>query len=140
MSILSAIKSYLATYEGLEDGAPIWVDWLGANPIEYAIVPQPGEKILEEYIDGGSLRAYPFAVQCAVSTADDLTRLQNNEFFEALSDWMESQTEVGNLPTLGANQAAQAIEAINWAFLYEEGQSDTGIYMIQCQLTYKQAP
>lgn len=140
MTIINALRTYLAAYSGLETGAPLWVDFLGPDPTQYAIIPIPGDKIIEQYLDGGSLREYPFAIQSMESTADDLERLENNGFFEALSDWFESQANAGSLPTLGAKQTATSIEATGWGYLYEQGQSDTGIYQVQCKLVYEQQP
>lgn len=140
MTIINALRTYLAAYSGLETGAPLWVDFLGPDPTQYAIIPIPGDKIIEQYLDGGSLREYPFAIQSMESTADDLERLENNGFFEALSDWFESQANAGSLPTLGAKQTATSIEATGWGYLHEQGQSDTGIYQVQCKLVYEQQP
>ena len=96
--------------------------------------------IVESYINGGSLREFPFAFQSMASTADDLERLQNIGFYEAFADWLETQSLAGTLPTLGAKQTAEKIEALNWAYLYEQGESSTGVYQITCKLTYTQQP
>jgi hypothetical protein len=74
------------------------------------------------------------------STADELERLENSGFYEAFADWLESQSLVGTLPTLGAKQTATDIQALGWAYIYEQGQSSTGVYQIQCKLTYEQLP
>ena len=74
------------------------------------------------------------------STSDELERLENSGFFETFTDWLESQTESGDLPTLGAKKTAEKIEALGWAYLYEQGKSSTGIYQVQCKLTYDQEP
>ncbi len=140
MSLISALKTYLATYTGLASGAPIWVDYLGQKPTEYAVIPLAGTRIAERYIDGGSSRKFPFAFQSMESTADELERLENNGFYEAFSDWLDAQTVAGVLPTLGAKQTATEIQALGWGFLYEQGQSSTGVYQIQCELTYEQQP
>jgi hypothetical protein len=140
MSIISSVKTYLATYTGLTTGAPLWVDHLGANPTEYAVVPLAGSRIAERYIDGGSAREFPFAFQSMESTADELERLENSGFYEAFADWLESQSLAGTLPTLGAKQTATEIQALGWAYLYEQGQSSTGVYQIQCKLFYEQLP
>jgi hypothetical protein len=137
MSVLSALRTYLLTYDGLKPGA-VLVDVLGSRPTEYAIIPSPGARVVEQYINGGSLRVFPFLIQSAESTADELARMENSGFYEDLADWLEEQTEAGNLPTLGAGKTAESIEAVNWAFLYEQGESGTGIYQIQCRLTYEQ--
>jgi hypothetical protein len=138
MSVLSAIKTYLATYTGLKTGAPLWVDYLGSDPTQYAVVPLAGGKIVEEYIDGGSLREYPFAFQSMESTADELARLENNGFYELLSDWLDAQTAAGTLPVLGTGKTTELIEATTWGYLFEQGVSDTGIYQVNCRLVYHQ--
>lgn len=140
MSILSALQTYLKTYSGLESGAPVWVDKLGPNVPEYSIVPLPGERIIESYINGGSVREYPFAFQVIISTADDPERLETNEFFESLAEWMETQTATGTLPLLSTGKTPLSIEATQWGYLFEEGESDSGVYQIQCRLVYEQQP
>ena len=140
MTILSSVKTYLATYSVLKTGAPLWVDFLGSKPTEYAIVPLAGTKVVETYLDGGSLREFPFAFQSMESTADELERLENSGFFEAFSDWLEFQTAAGTFPSLGSGKTPSEIKALGWAYLYEQGQSETGIYQIQCKLIYEQQP
>jgi hypothetical protein len=140
MSIINAIKNYLKTFSGLPENAPIWVNFLGPSPsnTEYAVVPLAGAKVVESYIDGSSLREFPFAFQSMESTADDLERLETAGFYEAFADWLEQQTNNGVFPSLGTGKKAVSIKAVGWAYLYEQGNSDTGIYQIQCKLTYEQ--
>lgn len=138
-SVISAVQTYLKTCTELKSGAPVWVNHLNATPTEYAIVPLPGAKKVEEYLDGSSLREFPFAFQIVESTADDAARLDNVAFAETFADWLEEQTEAGNLPTLDSGKTAMSIEATIWGHLYEQGTSETGIYQISCKLTYEQA-
>ena len=140
MTILEAVKTYLLTYPSLETGALLLVNHLGPDPVGYTIVPLPGEKVLEWYVDGGSSRAYYFAFQSVESTADELERLENCGFFEDLSTWFETQSNAGTLPSLGSGKTATWIEATGFGYLFEQGQSETGIYQIQCRLTYEQQP
>jgi hypothetical protein len=138
MSIIQSVRTHLATYTGLKTGAPLWVDFLGNNPSEYAVIPLAGSKVIESYINGSSQREFPFAFQSMESTADDLERLENSGFFETFADWLETQSEAGTLPTLGTGQTSELIEATGWGYLYEQGNSDTGVYQIQCRLVYDQ--
>jgi hypothetical protein len=140
MSVIEAVKTYLKTYTGLETGAPVWVDYLGPAPTGYAIIPLAGTKTVDIDILGNKTQEFPFAFQSMESTADELERLETQGFYEAFSDWLESQTEAGSLPNLGTKKTAEAIEAVGWGYLYEQGQSSTGIYQIQCKLTYQQQP
>lgn len=137
MSIIESVRNYLLTYSGMAD-ALIHVDALGSTPIEYAVIPLPGDRILEEYLDGKSQREYPFLIQSVFSTADEAERIENSGFYEALADWLESQTEAGNLPVMEAGKTAESIEAVSWGFVYEQGESGTGIYQITCKLVYEQ--
>jgi hypothetical protein len=140
MSVIEAIKTYLKTYTGLETGAPVWVDYLGPAPTGYAIISLAGTKTVDTDILGNKTQEFPFAFQSMESTADELARLENSGFYEAFSDWLESQTEAGSLPTLGTKKTAESIEAVGWGYLYEQGESTTGIYQIMCKLTYQQQP
>lgn len=138
MSMISAIKEYIATYNGLDANAALLVDVLGKEPTQYAIVPIPGARKVEDYIDGSSKREYPFAIQSMEANGDDVTRQAINEFYESLADWMESQTEAGTLPTLGAGKTPEAVEALGWGFLQEFGESGVGLYQIQAKVIYNQ--
>lgn len=140
MSLITSVRTYLATYSGLATGAPIWVDLLGSNPTEYSISPLAGARIVENYIDGSTVREFPFAFSSSESTADNLERLDNIGFYETFADWLESQTNAGTLPTLASGKTATKIEALGWGYLFQEGESSTGIYQIQCKLTYDQQP
>jgi hypothetical protein len=140
MSVVSDVRDYIASYAGLETDAPVWVDFLGPEPIQYSIVPTPGPSVLERYLNGASLRQFTFAVQSVEATEDDFDRLATSGFYEALSDWFESQTEAGALPDLGSGKKAVQLEATGWAFLFARGESQTGIYQIQARLVYEQDP
>ena len=139
MSIINALQTFIKTYTGL-DNTNVLIDKTGPETVEYGIFPIPGARIVEENIDGSSIREYPFALQSSVMTADDAARLENSEFFESFADWLESQTLAGTLPTLGAKQTATKIEATTGGALYEQGESNTGIYQIVCKLTFEQQP
>jgi hypothetical protein len=116
------------------------VGYLGATPTQYSIFPMPGEKVVEEYINGGSLREFPFSFQSVESTSDELTRMDSIGFYEAFADWLDSQTQAEILPELPAGKTPWSIQALGWGFLYEQGQSDTGIYQITAKIVYEQQP
>ena len=140
MTIIESIRTYIATYSGLASGKPLWVDYLGQTPTEYSISPLAGGRIVETYVNNSTLREFPFAFSSMESTADNLERLENIGFYEAFADWLETQTNAGTLPTLASGKTAEKIEALGWAYLYQPGDSGTGIYQIQCKLTYQQQP
>lgn len=138
MSIISALKTYIASYSGLESGKPVWVNYLDAVPISYAIIPLAGTVIVSEDLAGNSERKYSFAFQSAMSTADELERLESLGFYEAFADWLEEKTLAEEFPTLASGQTPTKIEALGQGYLFEQGESGTGIYQIQCALYYDQ--
>jgi len=138
MSLISAVQTYIKTYSQLATNAPVWVDYIGKTPTQYAISPLPGARIIETTITGKTTREFPFAFELVEFTADDAQRLENLGFFEAFADWLETQTNAGTLPTLASGKTSEKIEALGWGYLLDEGESGTGVYQIQCKLTYAQ--
>lgn len=138
MSLISALKDYLEDYSELEEGAPVWVNFLGVQPVEYAIVPLAGTRIVSEDLAGNTERQFPFAFQSVESTADELERLGTTGFYEAFADWLETQTDDEAFPDLGEGKTATKIEALGQGYLYQQGDSQTGVYQIQCLLSYDQ--
>jgi len=137
MSILSSVKTFISTYSGLDSGAPLSSDNVGASPTWYGIYPVSGNPVIETYLDDTSRRQFPFVFRSVEYTMDELERLDNIAFFEGFAEWLETQSNAGNLPTLGSGKTPESIEAIDWAYLFEAG-ATTGIYQIRCQLIYEQ--
>lgn len=140
MTLIKAVRTYMMTYSELKTGAPLWVNYLGDDPTQYAIIPVAGAQVEETYINGRSKRVFPFLFASMERTSDDLERMDNVGFFEELSAWFENQTEEGTFPELESGKTAERIEALNWAYLYQQGVSDVGTYQINCRLVYMQDP
>ena len=138
-SILEGVKAFVATYTVNE---PLNVDYLGTALPGYSIVSLPGGGWVEggQYLNGGGMKEFLFAVQSMKSTAEELGRLENSGFNEDFSDWLDDQTIAGNLPELPTGKTAEQIQAVGAGFLYEQGVSDTGVYQIACRLEYEVAP
>lgn len=138
MSILSSVKTYLQSYiDSVDANKPLWVNFLKEEPVSYSIVPLGTQKKVTQYIHGRNkgTRQFVFAFQSNRFTADEAERIGNIELFETLSEWMDDQTEADNLPTITGKNVL-SIEAIQDAYLFEQGESSTGIYQIQCMLEY----
>ncbi|MBT6322559.1 MAG: hypothetical protein HOJ31_10285 [Anaerolineae bacterium] len=141
MSVLSSIKTYLLAYiQTVDADAPLWVNYLRDEPVDYSIVPLGGSRKVTEWISGNSgEREFLFAFQSARFTADEAERVGSIEFFETLADWLDTQSETDTLPSMGAGLTPFKIEALEFGYLFEQGTSDTGVYQIQCRLEYEKA-
>lgn len=138
MTLLESVRTYLLTYSGFAEDAAFLVEQLGKEPTQYALVPLSGNPILETYLNRKTLRQYPFAIQSMESTIDDLARIAASGFYEALTDWLESQNAAKIFPTMDTGKTPKSIEALGLPLLIEFGESGTGIYQLQCRLTYEQ--
>lgn len=138
MSMLQAIRDYMDTFPELKDNVFLFGDHQEGEEPQYSIQQLPGTKVLESFLDGTDDCQYTFAFQSAESTADELERYANAEFFEKLDTWFKAQTLAQIFPTLETGQVAERIETTNWSYLMAEN-SLTGVYQIQCLLLYSQS-
>lgn len=136
MTIISALQTYIATHTSIDE---VHINLIGHEPVEYAIVPMSGARVVDKDIMGNTTREYPFALQFSGFTTDDAAMLESSGFCEDFASWLDSQTESGAPPTLDEGQTATKIEAIQNGILFETSESQVGIYQIVCKLTYEQS-
>ena len=134
MSDIKAVQDFLLSYQSLEDDRPVWVEMLGEEPLSYTVFLVPGKQV-EEDIIGNKTVSYPFGFG-AVEVIADNSALLAAEFYEAFADWLEEQTESGNLPTLDTGKTAISIEALDTATIIERAEK-TGVFQILCKLIYE---
>lgn len=138
MSLVASVRTWLLTYDGLEEQAALLVDKLGKEPTQYALVPLPGAAVLETYLDDSTRRQFPFALQSMEFVANDEKRVATYEFYEGFAAWVESQNAAGTFPTLDDGKTPESVEILGQPILFEFGESGTGIYQIQCRVIYEQ--
>ena len=61
MSIIEAVRNYIASCPLLKDGRILGVDRIGADAIEYSIDVLPCEPVLKTYVDGSKIKQFQFA-------------------------------------------------------------------------------
>lgn len=134
MSDIKAVQDFLLSYQSLEDDRPVWVEMLGKEPLSYTVFLVPGKQVQEDII-GNKTVSYPFGFG-AVEVIADNSALLAAEFYEAFADWLDEQTESGNLPTLDTSKTAISIEALDTATIIERAEK-TGVFQILCKLVYE---
>lgn len=138
MSIIGSLRAWLASCPILKDGI-LNVEYLGAEGIEYTIdADQPTSPILRKYVDGDSLRQYPFIFASRESYGPDvLQNIANSGFYEDLAAWVEQQSAAGNLPVLDEHRTPKYIEVLSNGYPFDTGDS-TARYQITMNLIYYQ--
>ena len=142
-ALIESVKTFIATYSGLESGAALLVNQLNGAPTQYSIEQLPGARIAETYITGKTLREYPFALSSIESNVDEAERIGNSGFYESFAEWLDTQSRAGTLPTLsatadGKTRTAVLIEALGWGIVITDGESGNAQYQIQCRLMFEQ--
>lgn len=137
-SIIEALRTYIQTYTGLESGAPVWVHYLDAAPVQYSIFPLAGARVISEDILGNRRMEFTFALQSRESTSEDIDRLESMGFYESFAQWLDDQTRLKVFPSLQSDLHPELIGALGWGILYQHGDDETATYQIQCRLVYTQ--
>lgn len=136
--IIEALHKWFAKCPVLKDGY-LNLERLGAEPIGYTIdAEQPAEPILKRYVDGDTIRQFPFVfASCEYYGADVAKMIENSGFYEELSDWVERQAATGNFPVLDNGRRVQDIKitSVGSPFSVTE---NTARYQISMNLIYFQ--
>lgn len=134
--IIEAIRNYFLNCPLISSDYKINVDYLGVESVEYTIDSAPVEPILKRYADGGALKQYVFVFGSReYYGADTLQNMENSGFYQKFSEWIENQSDLGNLPLLNGGKVAKRIETTTQGYLFDAG-DDSAKYQIQLRLTY----
>lgn len=138
MAIIESIRDFIAGCPLLKNGVLLNVDRLGATEIEYTVDGEITSPILRQYTDGSSLRQFEFVFASREKYgADTLQNIENSGFYEDFADWIERQSNAGNLPELGKYRVPQYIEVLSRDYIFDSDDS-TARYQIQLKFVYYQ--
>ena len=134
--IIEKIREYFLNCPILDEYAKLNIDFLGVEPTQYTIEGQPVNPVIQKYVDGGALKQYVFVFGSReYYGADALQNIENSGFYERFSNWLDEQSEKGNLPKLEGGKKALKIEALTTGYLFNASE-DSARYQIQCRLIY----
>jgi len=131
MSIIKALQDFLQTYSPME---MIYTDRPGENPDSYALAPSGNSRVSTD-ITGARKYQSNYVFYAKAAAADEIDRQDNHAFLEGLTEWLEEQDRLGNLPTLQEGYVPERI-AVSNAILFGLEEDGTGIYQVQIQFTY----
>lgn len=137
--IIDSIRKFIRTCPHLQEfeGAiKVNVDYLGEESTVYSIEEVPCKPIIKKYVDGTSVRQYEFVFASRESYgADVLQNIDNSGFYENFAEWLELQSNSGNLPKLGKPKECRSIESTTTGYAFQTD-VDKARYQIQCKLIY----
>lgn len=140
MTIIESIRDYIKQCPHLSEfNKGINVNYLGEEDDSYCIEETPSNPIVKKYIDGSSVRKFLFVFASKEAYGQDVMQnIENSGFYEHFADWLEEQSEKGNLPILEKGKEARKIQANTNGYLFN-AEMDKASYQIQLELTYYQS-
>ena len=136
-NIIDSIRSYILTCPFLDDYR-VNVDHL-SQEMSYSVDSLPCGPVLQRCMDGGKKKQFQFAFTSKEQYDEDARiNIENSCFYQAFEEWMEEQTEKGEMPNLtNKKQHPYALETLNSGYLYD-AEGEYAQYRIECRLLYIQ--
>lgn len=137
MTVIESIRTWLRGYSGL-DGR-LDVDFLGEEKDTYSVDTIPSEEVIKRYHDGNVKKQFLFAVSSRRAYDQNIEQnIENLQFFEDLTAWVESKASARELPEMGANRIPLKIVVTSTAYPFIVSEDGKARYQIQMRLEYYQ--
>lgn len=138
MTVTEAVGTFLQGCPLLAEGQ-LNIDFLPQDGKSYSLDVSPAAPVVRRYIYGDSLRQQVFVLATRAYYGPLIRQqLDNLEFFEQFSQWVEAQDRAGALPDLGDGRVARRLEVTTSGYVFAPD-TDTARYQMQLRLTYWQA-
>lgn len=137
MTVMQCVREWLRSYPGL-DGR-LDVDFLDDDADTYSVDTVPCEEIIKRYHDGSAVKQFQFAVSSRRFYDQNIEQnLENLEFFEGLTRWIEGKSIARELPVMDNNRTAQKIVVTSTAYPFVVTEDGKARYQLQMRLEYYQ--
>ncbi|MGL5330436.1 MAG: hypothetical protein ACRDD7_14290 [Peptostreptococcaceae bacterium] len=134
--IVDKIIDFIETCPYLDELAHVQSEYLEENAVNYCLEVSPATTIIQSYIDGSTERQllFTFSSKEVMSDFDDLN-IQNMNFYEHFTEWIEEQNSLGNLPKLDGKMSSISVEILSPGYV-TQSEADRGRYCIEMRLIY----
>lgn len=137
MTVMECVREWLRSYPGLS--GRLDVDFLDDGPDTYSVDTIPCEEITKRYRDGSVCKQFQFAVSSRRFYDQNIEQnLDNLEFFEGLTRWIEGKALARELPAMDNNRTAQKIVVTSTAYPFVVTEDGKARYQLQMRLEYYQ--
>ena len=135
MAVIESIRKWLKTYPELS--GRLDVDFLGEDVDTYSVDSIPCPEIIKQYRDGSTLKQFQFAVSSRRFYEQNIkTNTSNLQFFESLTNWIETQKKMRNLPKMDEGKTALTIIVTSTAYPFIISEDGKARYQVQMRLEY----
>lgn len=138
--IADALRDWFRSCPAVKKGNRFGLDYMAADPTEYAIYMSPSP--LDTYIDiTGDVQVRPVQTVNFVfasresHSSDVLQSLANHGFYDEVIAWIISQNKTKAFPQIDGGRVLSIMPSLT-QYLFEAG-ANSGRYQISCKLTYR---
>ena len=137
--MISAIKTWLEGCTCFDDIKPLGVDFLSSDANKASIEKSPGQKTIERKVNGDSIKQMNIILRAWFPYSDEVRQnIENSNFFENVSDWIEEQVEEDNLPVFSNNKECTNVEVTTSDYLVSVSENfRKACYQIQLRVEYR---
>lgn len=115
------------------------IDQIAPEPLNYSIESIPSDPVLKKYLNGDTIRSFPFALTARRNFIMEEDREANSGSYEKVALWMEDLSRKRKLPPMDAGQTPQKLQATGCTYVAETADDgDSAIYVMQAQLIFYQ--
>lgn len=137
MTVIECLRNWFREYEGLS--GRFSVDFLDDKAGTHSIDTIPCEEVLKRYLDGSTQKQFQFAVSSRRFYEQNIAQnLENLQFFEDLTAWVEHKSRAHELPLMDNNRKALKIVVTSNAYPFIIAEDGTARYQLQMRLEYFQ--
>lgn len=137
MTVMECLRNWFKGYAGLS--GRLDVDFLDDEADTYSIDTIPCEEVLKKYLDGSTQKQFQFAVSSRRFYEQNIAQnLENLQFFEDLTAWVEHKAHVRELPLMDNGRTAQKIVVTSTAYPFIVTEDGKARYQLQMRLEYFQ--
>lgn len=133
MSIIAALQSWLEQYPGMQIQplADVLTDLTKPIPSSYALAPA-GNSVTQTYITGKRTYTNNYVFYARESILDEADRVENHDFLEGFTEWIEERAENEDFPELSGGYVVDSIGVSN-LLLFDVDENGIGTYQVQIQ-------
>lgn len=140
VNTIENLRTWLRSCPAIKSSNRFRVDYMGANPTEYAIFVSPSPLISRTDILGNinydSIQTLNFIIASREAYGSDiLQNLANLGFFDEVIAWIYEQNKIKNLPGIREGAVVSIMPSLT-QYVFEAG-TDNARYQIQCKLKYR---
>ena len=137
--MINAIRNWLKDCNYFDDIKELGVDFLSSDANVASIEKAPGQKTIERKVNGDSIKQINIILRAWFPYSDDIKQnIENSEFYENVSDWIEEQVETDNLPVFKSNKVCTNVEITTSDYLVSVSDNmRKACYQMQLRVEYR---